>query len=252
MNILAIDTTTKIASVSIKYNDNILNNKIDNEITHSEKLLPLIDKSLNKLNISLKDIELLSCINGPGSFTGIRIGLATIKAISQVKKLNIFAISSLELLATTTYMKSRLYSKGKTSIVASIIDAKNDRVYYSLYKLSTDNIKIKCEKLVDINNEKIDIVLKNIAKYITDNNLSNIIYCGNCITKFEENILETSKNINIANYSLYDLYPTTDDLINTIENISNYDNYIFNAFTLNATYARLSQAERIKNEQNNK
>ena len=59
-------------------------------------------------------------------------------------------------------------------------------------------------------------------------------------------------NINIANYSLYDLYPTTDDLINTIENISNYDNYIFNAFTLNATYARLSQAERIKNEQNNK
>lgn len=253
MNILAIDTTTKVAGVSIKYKNNIISNIIDNDITHSEKLLPLIDKTLNEVQLTLNDISTLACINGPGSFTGIRIGLATIKAISQVKKLDIFSISSLELMAISAYTKTKLYKECKQAIVASFIDARNDRVYFSLYKVKIDeNNKILCKEILPIQNDKIDIAITNVSRYIIDNNLENMLISGDCINKFKNVINDKFYTLNILDYLSLNLYPTTNDLIYIVESIKNYDNYIFNAFTLNATYARLSQAERVKNEQGNK
>jgi len=59
MNILAIDTTTKKANTAIAINNKIKINSIDNEITHSEKLLPLIDASLKECNLNIKDIDIL-------------------------------------------------------------------------------------------------------------------------------------------------------------------------------------------------
>jgi tRNA threonylcarbamoyladenosine biosynthesis protein TsaB len=58
MNILGIDTTTKNAAVSLMYNNKMISKSIDNQVTHSEKLLPLIDEILNENNIDLKDIDL--------------------------------------------------------------------------------------------------------------------------------------------------------------------------------------------------
>ena len=91
MNILAIDTTTRNACVCLKYKDEVIEKNIENNITHSEKLLPLIDDVLTEKNITLDDIDMFFAINGPGSFTGIRIGLATIKAFAQVKEKKIFS-----------------------------------------------------------------------------------------------------------------------------------------------------------------
>lgn len=107
--------------------------KIENEITHSEKLLPLIDKVLQNANLKISEVNKLACINGPGSFTGIRIGLATIKAIAQVKNLDIFSINSLELIAYTTFVKKGL--QNNTNII-SIISTNNDRVFivYIIYQ----------------------------------------------------------------------------------------------------------------------
>ena len=84
MNILSVDTTTKEASVSLRCDKTTVTNSIKNEITHSEKFLPLIDKTLKESKLSLKDIDKFALLNGPGSFTGIRISLATIKAFCQV------------------------------------------------------------------------------------------------------------------------------------------------------------------------
>lgn len=86
MKTLAIDTSSRVCTVSILDNDNILINLYnDDEKTHSVKLMPMIDEAFNKTSLSLDDIELLSCCTGPGSFTGVRIGIATIKAFSDVK-----------------------------------------------------------------------------------------------------------------------------------------------------------------------
>ena len=86
MKILAIDTSSKICSVSIlEDNDVIIEKHTNDEKTHSQNLMPLVDEIFKESNLSLDDMGLLSCCLGPGSFTGIRIGIATIKAFADVK-----------------------------------------------------------------------------------------------------------------------------------------------------------------------
>lgn len=87
LKILSIDTSSKICTVCIYEDNNVLielNN--DDERTHSQKLMPMIQKTFESVNLTLNDINLIACAKGPGSFTGIRIGIATAKAFSDVKK----------------------------------------------------------------------------------------------------------------------------------------------------------------------
>lgn len=240
MNILAIDTTTKIASVSVLKDNKIYNNYIDNEITHSEKLLPLIDTTLNESKLTLKDISSFACINGPGSFTGIRIGLSTLKAFAQVYKKDIFSISSMSLIAYNTYTIEKLdkmYS-------INIIDARNDRVYYSMSKIDkNENGKVLIEEIFDISNDIIDDAITNLSEFINSNNIDkNMIFIsGNAVEKFMDKLIVISNNT-------HNLYPTTEILIDAFLNLDNISNYMFNAFSLDAMYARPSQAERMKND----
>lgn len=240
MNILAIDTTTKIASVSILKDNKIYNNYIDNEITHSEKLLPLIDTTLNEAKLTLNDISSFACINGPGSFTGIRIGLSTLKAFSQVHKKDIFSISSMSLIAYNAYILQKL----NKMYSINIIDARNDRVYYSMSKISkNENGKILIEEIFDISNDIIDDAITNLSGFINSNSIDkNMIYiCGNAVEKFKSKLEIVSSNT-------HDLYPTTEVLIDAFLNLDNISNYMFNAFSLDAMYARPSQAERMRND----
>ena len=131
MKILAIDTTTKKASVAIKKNDEWFEEVIDNEITHSEKLMPLLDATLKKAGLKLKDIDLFITTIGPGSFTGVRIGIATIKALAKVLNKKIIGVTSLELMA----LKLANHTPTPTHIL-SLMDARNSRVYYNLYENS--------------------------------------------------------------------------------------------------------------------
>lgn len=239
MNILSIDTTTKVASVSLLYNKRIITKSISNEITHSEKLLPLIDEILNENSIKLNDIDMYACINGPGSFTGIRIGLSTLKAFSFVDNKKIFSLSSLDLLAYCGFKKSNFYSEKKNATVISLIDAKNDRVYYAKSLLSFNEDKINITNTEKNSNYSINELFSTLN---LDNN--NVIFCGDCIQKYKEKITDFNHNC-----VCYDFYPTTEDLINSFFDIENPDKYTFDTYTLDANYVRESQAERIlKNE----
>lgn len=85
MKILSIDTASSICSVAI-LEDNKVISEISNDDanTHSVKLMPQIEQIFNETNLTLNDMDLLVCDKGPGSFTGIRIGIATIKAFFDV------------------------------------------------------------------------------------------------------------------------------------------------------------------------
>ena len=80
MKILSIDTSSKICGVSVLDNENLICN-LDTvtENSHSVSLMPMVSSALKKANLELKDIGLIVCDVGPGSFTGIRIGIATVK-----------------------------------------------------------------------------------------------------------------------------------------------------------------------------
>ena len=240
MNILGIDTTTKLASCTILSNDKYYTKSISNEVTHSEKLLPIIHESLKGNNLTLDNIDLLAAINGPGSFTGIRIGLATIKAFAQVKDIDIYSISSIDLIAYTTAKKYFEENIDVNTVqVLSLIDARNNRVYYALNKVTKDNNgKINIERIANVGNDLIDNILINSE----DTKKCPLLIAGDCVDKFLDILSKYSVS------SLSNMYPTTQDLIDSYLHIDNIASYLYNAYTLDAFYARPSQAERMANK----
>ena len=100
MKILSIDTASNVCGVSILDNKKSLCFLDTNTgRTHSENLMPMVQEAFEKTNLKLSDMDLLVCDLGPGSFTGIRIGVATVKAFADSLNIPCSGISSLKALA---------------------------------------------------------------------------------------------------------------------------------------------------------
>ena len=126
MKILSINTSSNICAAAILEDTYLIKEiAIDDANTHSIKLMPTIDDLLQSTNLSISDIDLFACDKGPGSFTGIRIGISTIKAFCDVTNTPSVGISSLEALA---------YSSNFKGLICALIDAKHDNVYYGLFE----------------------------------------------------------------------------------------------------------------------
>lgn len=165
MKSLLIDTTTSNIIVSIIEDNNILFEYKETIISDmSSKILPIISNGLNSINLKLKDIDKIFVSNGPGSFTGIRVGVTVAKTIAWALKKEIVPISSLELMATTPTNKKYL---------VSMIDARRGNVFAGIYDKNLDIIKE--DKLMNLNELSKD--LNNEYEFISyDNiNLNNIV-----------------------------------------------------------------------------
>lgn len=137
MKILSIDTSSSICSIAILENKNVIKQMHNySEKEHSETLMPMIDELFKSTNLSLDDINLIACSVGPGSFTGIRIGIATVKAFADAKNIPVVGVNSLEALAFLGIIE-----KGEGEYV-SILDAKNDNVYFAIYKMKGEQFSI--------------------------------------------------------------------------------------------------------------
>ncbi len=187
MKILSIDTSSDICGVSILENNNLIYNfDISTGRTHSENLMPMIVKGFENLNISLNDINLLVCDIGPGSFTGIRIGVATVKAFSDSLDIPCIGISSLESLA---------YNVSNSKIVFSILDCKNDNCYFALY----ENNNGYYENLIEPQAETIESAITILKDYAKDNfENEEITFVGDGVEVFEKQIKENFENIKIS------------------------------------------------------
>ncbi len=131
MKILSIDTSSKICNICLSEdNKNIDNVSIDNNITHSEILMPEIDNLLKKNNMNINEIELFGVVNGPGSFTGIRIGISCIKGLAFAKNIPTVETTSLELLMENYYHE--VEEKKETDVILAVIDARNNQVYFAI------------------------------------------------------------------------------------------------------------------------
>lgn len=141
MRMLLIDTTTSNITVSIIENQSILyqyNENIASDM--SSKILPIIDNGLKTLNLKLDDIDKIFVVNGPGSFTGIRVGVTVAKTIAWSLKKDIVPLSSLELMATTSTNKKYL---------VPMIDARRGNVFAGIYDKELNCIK--SDRLVNLN-----------------------------------------------------------------------------------------------------
>lgn len=160
MKILSIDTASNICGVSILDDNNLLYTLDTNTgRTHSENLMPMINDIFDKTNLQLKDMNLIVCDVGPGSFTGIRIGVATAKAFHDSSAIPCIGISSLESLAYNE--KNNLNDK---EVVCSIIDCKNDNCYFALFEKENGTL----ETLIEPQAESVESSLAILKSYYED------------------------------------------------------------------------------------
>ena len=178
MKILSIETSNKICSVAILEDKNLIKKiELNNGLTHSETLMPLIKQILEETKLSLSNIDLLVCDIGPGSFTGIRIGIATVKAFTDSLNIPSVGISSLEGLA---------YNIKNEGLICSLIDCKNNNCYYSLYKLKNNTYTLLEEPKADS--------VENCLNYLNYKYSNSVITFIGDVSLYKELIENTSKN----------------------------------------------------------
>ncbi|KPL04550.1 MAG: hypothetical protein AMJ90_00455 [candidate division Zixibacteria bacterium SM23_73_2] len=136
MRILGIDTATMLASIGIIEDEKVLvEMKFDVKITYSEVLLYFVDYLLRSSNLKTTDLDGFSVSIGPGSFTGLRIGLSTVKGLSFSTGKPVVAVPTLDALASHALFS--FYP------VVPLIDAKKNQVYSAVYDTKNGQIKRK-------------------------------------------------------------------------------------------------------------
>ena len=131
MKILGIDTSTKTMSMGITDGEKLVGEvNFYSNMDHSEKIMDNLTYLLNSTDTVLEDIDAISVAVGPGSFTGIRIAIATVKGLSEFRDIPVIPISSLKVVAENI-------SRG---VVAVAIDAKRDRVYGYIVNQDTKEV----------------------------------------------------------------------------------------------------------------
>lgn len=126
MLILAVDTATSVSSVALATADRLLGEvKTDLPRTHSQRLLPLVDSLLAETGTAPGEIDLLAVARGPGSFTGLRIGIATVKGLALALDRPVVGISTLEALA---------HGFG-AGLVCPVLNARLGQVYGALFRV---------------------------------------------------------------------------------------------------------------------
>jgi len=137
MKYLTIDTTTKVTAVSLADDGCLIaEGFLHTSKTHSERLIPMLDQLLMAASWTLQDLEMIGVVRGPGSFTGIRIGIATAQGLAQVLKIPLLAVLSLDALAWA--------GRGRLEDIVPILDARKNEWYTARYRWAKGNEKPDC------------------------------------------------------------------------------------------------------------
>ena len=161
MRILAVDTSAVCASVGVTEDGKILSeSSINTGLTHSRTLMPMIDSTLKNGEIDLDSIDYFACSVGPGSFTGIRIGVAAIKGLADGLKKKCIPVSTLEALAYNL--------QGRCCTAVSVMDSRCNQVYCGIFLVEGEKVTRLTEDMA----LKIDELEKMLPDY------ENVVFVG--------------------------------------------------------------------------
>ena len=234
MRILGIETSGSAASCAI-LNDEKLEGEIylNHKLQHSVILFPMIQKLLDEVEICMDDIGAVAVSGGPGSFTGLRIGVAAAKGIAQGGNKKFCAISSLDAMAFQAAQFS--------GIICPIVDALREDVYTAFYTWQEGELL----KTKDYDVLNIDELLQTLYE-----KKENIIFCGDAVQKYKNKIeekLENKAHFLPLSYSLPKASSLAELAKIRIEKGMEDDIY-----TYSPIYIRKSQAEREYEKKNGK
>lgn len=147
MKILAIDSSGLVASVAILDEDQLVAEyTVNYKKTHSQTLLPMLEEVKKMIDLDLTSIDALAIAGGPGSFTGLRIGSATVKGLGLALNKPIIHVPTLEGLAYNLY--------GTENLVCPIMDARRNQVYTGIYRFDEEKL-VSIEKQCAIGIEEL-------------------------------------------------------------------------------------------------
>ena len=253
MKILSIDTASNLCTVALLEDEFCIKEIIvDDARNHSEKIMPVIEQVLKDTNLTLKDVDLIVCDKGPGSFTGIRIGVGSVLAFQDCLNIPCIGISSLESLAYNvkqeqdclnipcigiSSLESLAYNvkQEQDSLICSLIDAKNNNVYFGLFEF-------KNNEYIQIGKFEFKTISETISLLENYSNPITFIGDGTIVNKeiLSENFTDCTfcnKN-NLSSYSL------------GLAGLYNYKKGI--ETSVMPLYLRKSQAERALEEKQQK
>lgn len=172
MKILAVDTSSAVASAAIVEDDKLISECVlNNKLTHSQTLMPMIDDVFKKSELKPCDIDIFAVANGPGSFTGLRIGVTAVKGLAHAAGKPAVGVNTLEALCYNLPFCSH--------IIAPIMDARREQVYNALYRFEdgalTELAAPRAIALAD--------VLSELAKYN-----ERVVFLGDGVPVFKEKI----------------------------------------------------------------
>ena len=169
IKILALESSAKSVSAAISEDGKIIAQSYQNSgLTHSRTLLPLIEDMLKNADLSYDDVGLVAVARGPGSFTGIRIGVSAAKGISWARDIPAVGVSTLEAMASQLS-----YSD---SIICAVMDARRSEVYNALFKMRDGNLERLCDDRAISLSELAEEMRESNEKYILVGDGAEISY----------------------------------------------------------------------------
>lgn len=219
MKILAIDTSGSVCAAAVLQDDKIVAEVyVDNKKTHSQMLAPMIDDCLARADTALSDIDLFACAVGPGSFTGLRIGVSMIKGFCQALDKKCVGVNTLDALAQNL--------AGDTRIICPVIDARRGDVYTAAYKDDVRTDEYRAVQLTDL----LDELRGKQVVFVGDGaiHFKQEIICAGFSVAHDGNALQRASSVGLVAYS------------NTEQAVSAYE--------LEPFYLRQTQAEREYSE----
>ncbi|MDD3413271.1 MAG: tRNA (adenosine(37)-N6)-threonylcarbamoyltransferase complex dimerization subunit type 1 TsaB [Lachnospiraceae bacterium] len=140
MKILAVDSSGLVASVAIVENENLLAEyTVNYKKTHSQTLMPMLDEIVKMTDLSLDSIDAIAVAGGPGSFTGLRIGSATVKGLGLALNKPIVNVPTIDGLAYNMW--------GSAGRICPIMDARRNQVYTGVYHFVNGNLVIETQQM---------------------------------------------------------------------------------------------------------
>lgn len=181
MKLLAFDSSGLVASVALlEERQLIAEYTLNYKKTHSQTLLPMLDEIVKMTGFELKDIDALAIAAGPGSFTGLRIGSATVKGLGMALDKPVIAVPTLEGLAMNLW--------GADAVICPMMDARRKQVYTGLYAFVEGNLRVLEPQMA--------CPVEEILQKCNESG-RKIIFCGDGVPVYEEMIRE----LTIVEYS---------------------------------------------------
>jgi len=255
MKILAMDTSSLVVSVAVMDNGVLLGEyTLNHSQTHSQKLVPAIKEMLANLELVPADIDLYAVSKGPGSFTGLRIGVVTAKAMAYAFNKPVIGIPTLDVLAHNISFCQH--------IICPIMDARNNQVYTALYRWATTGQERLTEYMGVKIEELADIILQHLMPMkssgstgdeIADNKAKDnvkAVFVGDGVYKYRDFFSEKlGESCIIATGNL--LLQRASSIAEIALELALKGNITENYFDLVPFYLRKSQAERIREKAEN-